>query len=467
MLCNQNFNMKNIPLEKNDDIELRIDSLSSEGQGVGRCEGFAVFVPFALPGEYVRAHIIKVMPNYAIGKLERVISASKERVEPECEVFGKCGGCSLMHLEYSAQKEAKRTQVRDALERLGGFKGVAVRETLGMENPSGYRNKGSFPVASINGVTELGFYSQHSHRMIPIHDCYIQNNSVLLAAIAVRDWARENGIEPYDETTRKGMLRHVVVRATSNAAKPSVMVTVVTKKRLAAAGTLVQALQRRVDGLASIINNINADNTNVIFGSEFHLLWGVGSINENVMGLNFEISAESFLQVNPEQTVKLYGTAIAMLAPEKTECIADVYCGIGTISLLLAEKCGEVCGIENVQAAIDNAKRNAKLNSIENVRFICGNAEDELPKLVSNGKKLNAVMVDPPRKGCEREALNAIIASGVNRMVYVSCNPATLARDCRILAENGGFEIKDVQPVDMFPMTHHVECVVLMSRVEK
>lgn len=455
--------MKNIPLEKNDDIELRIDSLSSDGQGVGRCEGFAVFVPLALPTEYVRAHIIKATPSYAIGKLERVITASKERVEPECEVFGRCGGCSLMHLEYQSQKEAKRTQVRDALERLGGFKGVAVRETIGMEDPSGYRNKGSFPVASINGVTELGFFSQHSHRIIPIHDCYIQNNAVLLSAIAVRDWARENGIEPYDETTHKGMLRHVVVRAASNTDGPSVMVTVVTKKRLAAADTLVQALQQRAPGVASIINNVNPYNTNVIFGSEFHLLWGVSSINENVMGLNFEISAESFLQVNPEQTVKLYSAAIAMLAPETDECIADVYCGIGTLSLLLAKKCGEVYGIENVQAAIENAKRNAKLNSVENVSFICGNAEDELPKLVSNGKKLNAVMVDPPRKGCEREALNAIISSGVKRMVYVSCNPATLARDCKILAENGGFEIKEVQPVDMFPMTHHVETCVLLS----
>ena len=449
------------PLARNDDVVLTVDSLGSEGQGVGRYEGFAVFVPGALPGETVHTHIIKVTSSYAVGKLTGIAVQSPQRVAPSCPLFSRCGGCSLQHMDYEAQLSFKQKVVSDAFKRLGGFNDVVVAKTLGMESPWHYRNKGSFPFASVNGVIETGFFAQRSHRIVPLEACPIEQESAILVALAVRQWARECGISVYEEESHKGILRHAMARIASDG---GVMAVVVTTGALPQAQKLVSLLKSKVPNLKSIIHNINSTQTNVILGSRYQTLWGDERIEHTLCGLAFSVSAASFLQVNTEQTEKLYETALAYLNPQGNETVADVYCGIGTISLMLAKRARRVIGIENVPQAVEDAKHNAEKNLIKNAEFLCGNAETVLPALVKDGVRLDAAIVDPPRKGCEEAALKAIAESGVNRLVYVSCNPSTLARDCRTLTELG-FEINSVQPVDMFPQTEHVETIALMLKM--
>ena len=450
-----------LPVEKNQQVTIEITALNSEGQGVGRVEGYAVFVPGALPGERVRALIIKAGSGYGVGKLLEVVTASPERVTPECPCESRCGGCTLQHLSYDAQLACKKKQVEDAFLRLGKFENVTVQPVLGMEEtPWQYRNKGSFPVGLLDGRVEIGFFAPRSHRLIPQQDCLIEKESVVLAAQTVRDWAEQYHIRPYDEETQKGLLRHVVARVTTAGV---VMVTVVAAGALPHKGELIDMLRSRVEGLKSIYLNINDAPTNVITGKTYQLLWGEATIEEELLGLKFTVHPASFLQVNSLQTQKLYQTALDLLELTGNEQIVDAYCGIGTISLLAAKHAKQVIGIETVAPAIEDAKKNAALNGIENVRFICAPAEEMLPKLVQQGEMLDALIADPPRKGCEKPFLDAVIASGVPKMAYVSCNPATLARDCRILAD-GGFTVEYIQPVDMFPHTAHVEAVVLLRR---
>lgn len=454
---------KRPPVRRNDDITLDITALGAEGQGIGRVEGYAVFVPGTLPGERVRAHIIKAGAGFGVAKLLEIETPAKERVFPPCAIFAQCGGCTLQHMEYSAQLRYKRQVVEDALRRIGGFADVAVPPVLGMEQPWQYRNKGSFPIANVNGRVEVGFFAPRSHRLIPTPDCLIQREPVLLAVLAVRDWANEYGVPAYDEETQKGLLRHVVAR-TANTGEA--MVTVVATGPLPHRQSLLQMLQERVEGLRSVYLNIHAAQTNVIMGEENILLWGQPQIVDRLCGLSFSISPASFLQVNPAQTERLYQSALDMLALTGNERVVDAYCGIGTITLLLARHAKEVVGIENVFEAVEDAKRNAEQNGIQNARFLCEAAEDALPALLGEGFTPDALLLDPPRKGAEEAFLHAVIQSGVGRLVYVSCNPATLARDCRVLSD-GGYRIEAVQPVDMFPHTVHVESVVLMSRVKE
>jgi 23S rRNA (uracil1939-C5)-methyltransferase len=430
-------------------------SLSSEGQGVGRSEGVAFFVPFALPGETVRAHIIKVEKRYCIAKIVEILEPSPDRVEPKCEAFAKCGGCAMMHLSYPEQLRAKTQIVRDCLERLGGVNDVCVCETLGMDDPWRYRNKGSFPFGFVDGAVAFGFYAERSHRLIPLFDCPIEDARVTAIARTVAEWANRNHIRVYDETTGKGCLRACVVRVTSTGER---MAVVVTKGDLPAKESLVRLLN-----VESLYHSRNDRQTNVIFGDRFSLLNGKPQIVEEQNGIRFLVSPQSFLQVNPMQTRVLYETAIRFLDPKPDETIADVYCGIGTISLAIAKHVGKVIGIECVPEAIEDAKKNAALNGVGNAEFLCGLAEDVLPSLVKNGMRPDAIVIDPPRKGCEEPVLSAIAESGVRRLVYVSCNPATLARDVKILS-SFGFSVQSVQPVDMFPHTQHVETVVLMTK---
>lgn len=443
------------PFQKNQELILNITGVTSEGQGVARHEGVAFFVPFALPGETVRAHIIKVEKRYCIAKVAELIQPSAHRVTPRCEAFEKCGGCALMHMEYPAQLRTKTQVVRDCLERLGGFSGIAVQDTIGMDNPWRYRNKGSFPFGFTDGVVAFGFYAERSHRLIPLFDCPIENAQITALARTAAEWANRNHVRVYDETTGKGVLRACMIRVTSTGER---MVVIVTKGELPAKDSLTKMLD-----VESLWHNRNDRNTNVILGDRFTLLKGKAQLTETQSDFSFAVSPQSFLQVNPEQTRKLYDTAIRLLDPKPDETIADVYCGIGTITLAIAKHAGKVIGIECVPEAIADAKRNAAANGIGNAEFICGLAEDVLPKLVQNGMRPDAVVIDPPRKGCEEPVLSAIAASGVERIVYVSCNPATLARDAKILCERG-YSICHVQPVDMFPHTQHVETVVLLSR---
>lgn len=450
-----------IPLRKNDDIILEITGLTSEGSGVGRFEGFAVFVPYTLPGETVSAHIIKVTSSYAVGKLNELILCSPDRTEPLCPTYLKCGGCSLQHMSYEAQLVFKQGVVRDALERIGGLSGIEVKPAIGMDDPSRYRNKGSFPFASVDGKTCWGLYAQRSHRLIEMDDCIIERECTVKAAKATAEWADRYSVSPYDEITGSGILRHVVTRECSE----GTAVCVVTTGELPHEDELISIIRKGLPSVKSIVHNINSRNTNVICGDRNRLLWGSSAVVERLNGLDFEVSQESFLQVNPVQTKRLYSLAVDGLNLSGSETVADIFCGIGTITLMLAKKASNAIGIEYVKRAVEDARKNAVINGIENAEFHCGAAEEILPRLIDEGRRLDCVVLDPPRKGADSAVLNAIAASGAKRVSYISCNPATLARDVKILSEHG-YNVESVQPVDMFPFTRHVETVVLLSKLK-
>lgn len=450
-------------LERNADIELTINGLGSDGQGIGRHEGFAVLVPGALPDERVKAHVIKPGKSYAIAKLVEIIEKSPARMEPVCPVFGRCGGCQLMHLDYGEQLSHKRLEVENALRRIGGFKDIEVKPVIGMETPLRYRNKASFPFADIAGEARFGFYAPRSHRLVPLADCPIQQEGLPACARAVAKWANAHHIPAYDEVTGKGTLRHVVARGNKAG---EIMAAIVTNGALPHKEELIATLREEVPGLASIIHNRNDKNTNVIFDAQFTPLWGRDTLEETICGYKFDVSAASFLQVNPAQTEKLYREVEALLPEDGNASIADVYCGTGTITLLAAKKAKKTVGIECVAEAVADARRNAKKNGVANAEFVCGDAAVELKKLAESGFSPDTIILDPPRKGCNPAVLDAIAESSASRVVYVSCDPATLARDCKLLCERG-FALLSVRPVDMFPQTGHVECVVLMSRAEK
>ena len=448
--------MNGTPVKKNEELELTIDSVTLEGAGVGRVDGFALFVPGALAGERVRMHVIKVTASYAVGKLMEVVEPSPHRMEPRCPVYAKCGGCAFDHVTYEEELRIKERHVADALTRLGGLTDVHIRPIIGMDRPERYRNKGAFPYGLTDKGPAFGFYAPRSHRLVPVQDCLIEQESVCCAVNAVKAWAEENHIPPYDEGTGKGCLRHAVARVTTSG---ELMAVIVTRGDLPHKKELIDAMSFA----DSVYWNRNDRNTNVIFGDRFTQLSGRPTLRETLCGLDFEVSPRSFLQVNPVQTQRLYGAALELLSPQPDETVADVYCGIGTISLLLARKAGQVVGVEVVPEAVENARENAARNGIQHASFLCAPAEEALPKLVAQGQTIDCLTVDPPRKGCDPQVIDAILASDAKRMVYVSCNPATLARDVKLLTA-GGFIVRTVQPVDMFPRCGHVETVVLMSR---
>ncbi len=444
------------PVEKNDEIVVSIESLTNEGQGVARVNGFAVFVIGALAGEEVRAHVIKVLPAYAVAKAVEIIKPSPDRVAPACPVFAQCGGCTLWHLRYPAQLRQKQQWVADALTRLGGFSNLPMQPIAGMDDPTRYRNKGSFPFGIAGGAAVFGFFAERSHRLVPFSDCPIQDARIVDAARRVAAWANACGIPVYDEATGDGQLRHVVARTT---AEGELMVVVVTKGQLKKKDDLLSFLE----DCDSVWHNENPKQTNVVFGEKFTLLSGKPALTETIGEKRFSVGPQSFLQINRIQTQTLYDTAREFLAAKPSEIIIDAYCGVGTISLTIAEDCARVIGIEQVAPAVEDAKANAAANGIKNAEFLCGSVEDVLPSLIAKGEQIDAIVLDPPRKGCEETALEAIAKSAANRVVYVSCNPATLARDCKYLASRG-FALSAVRPVDMFPQTCHVETVVRMER---
>ena len=450
--------MNKLPLQKNDEMELTIDSVTLEGAGVGRVDGFAVFVPGALTGERVRIHVIKVNASYAVGKLLEVLEPSIHRIAPQCPAYAKCGGCAFGHVTYEEELRVKERQVAESLTRLGGLKDIPLRPIIGMDQPERYRNKGAFPYGMTDKGPAFGFYAPRSHRLVPVEDCPIEQESVCHAVKAVKSWAERFHISSYDEGTGKGCLRHAVARVTTGR---ELMAVIVSHGDLPHRKELVDALSFA----DSVYWNRNDRNTNVIFGDSFTLLSGKATLRETLCGLDFEVSPRSFLQVNPVQTQKLYRAALELLSPQPHETVADVYCGIGTISLLLARQAEKVIGIEVVPEAVENAKENAARNSIQNASFLCAPAEEALPKLVADGRGIDCLTVDPPRKGCDPQVIDAILASGARRMVYVSCNPATLSRDVKLLTA-GGFSVQTVQPVDMFPRCGHVETVCLLTYTE-
>lgn len=455
---------KQVPVEKGKSYEIEIHTLGTSGEGVGRYEDFTVFVPYALPGEKVRAVITEVKKTYAKARLTEILKKSADRVEPICSIYNQCGGCQLQHLDYMAQLKAKRQQVIDAVTRIGGQKDVFVEPTLGATNPWNYRNKMQFPVGREKGKTIIGCFAQGSHEIIDTRDCHIQKEGNNEIVNAVRDIITELRIPVYDEDKHTGVVRHVVGRV---GGKGELMVVIVTAtKQLPREKEFVKALRRSLPHVVSVHQNIQTYRNNVIMGRETKLLWGKPTILDRIGRLTFHISPRSFFQVNTAQAEVLYNKALEFANLKGEETVIDAYCGTGTITLFLAQKAHEVYGIEIVKPAILDAQKNARDNNVRNAEFIVGDATEVMPRLYKQGVRADVVVVDPPRAGCTETVLKTFANMHPERIVYVSCNPASLARDLAIL-EPLGYKAQKVQPVDMFPMTSHVETVVLISRVKE
>ncbi len=441
---------------------VEIIGLGHSGEGVGRFQDFTIFVPQALPGEVVEVQVSEVKKNYAKAKLTGVKQASAERVEPLCSVYQSCGGCQLQHLSYAGQLNAKRQQVVDAVTRIGKLADVAVHPTLGAANPWYYRNKMQFPVGKAGGKVAVGCYSQGTHAIINTENCCIQHAVNNTIADQVRRIVTEFNIPTYDERTGEGVIRHVMGRV--GTATGEVMVALVTAvDKLPSQEKVIAALRQAIPGLTSIVQNVNPKRGNIIMGETTRTIWGKDTITDKLGDLTFHISARSFFQVNTEQTVLLYGKAVEYAGLTGQETVIDAYCGTGTITLFLAGQAAKVYGIEIVKPAIADAWQNAQTNKIENVEFIAGDAVEVMPELYRNGVRPEVIVVDPPRAGCEPKVLETFVKMKPERIVYVSCNPASLARDLAILAEQG-YQTMEIQPVDMFPHTHHVECVAKLIR---
>lgn len=451
-----------VPVQRNQVVELNIHGLGHTGEGVGKYEGFTVFVPGALPGETVKAKITKVQKTYSNGRLLDIVSGTPDRAEAPCPIFDKCGGCHLQHMSYEAQLRYKRQSVVDAMERIGKLENVKVHETLGMENPWEYRNKAQVPLGEIDGRLAVGFYAPRSHDIIEMESCGIQHPYNDDIVHTTKEIMQELGIKHYDEESGRGLVRHIIGRVGFHTGE-TMVVLVTNGRKIPNGDVLVSRLQQRVPHLVSIVQNINTESTNVIFGDETLILWGKDTITDTIGDIKFDISARSFFQVNPIQTEVLYAKALEYAKLTGDETVIDAYCGIGTISLFLAQKAKAVYGVEIVPEAIEDARKNAQLNGMENVQFAVGEAEVVIPEWYSRGIKADVMVVDPPRKGCDEKLLATIAEMKPERVVYVSCNPGTLARDLRYLEDNG-YKTVEVQPVDMFPHTFHVECCSLLVR---
>ncbi|MBR6401474.1 MAG: 23S rRNA (uracil(1939)-C(5))-methyltransferase RlmD [Firmicutes bacterium] len=442
-----------------------ITGLGTNGEGIGKTDGFTVFVNGALPGEKVEVLLMKVKKNYAYGKLVRLIKPSKSRVKPACSLAGKCGGCSIQHMDYAAQLEYKQNMVRENLRRIGGFEDVEVKPVIGMTEPYFYRNKEQYPVRSgKNGSIDIGFYAPASHRVVDCGRCLISHRGNERVISAVRSFMLKNGVKPYNEEEHSGTVRHILIR---NGTKTNELMVclVVNAERFTLKKQLTEALSG-LEGLKSIVINYNTQKTNVILGQECETIYGSDCISDYIGSLRFEISPLSFFQVNPVQTERLYDTALDFAALTGSETVIDAYCGIGTITLFLAQRAKQVYGIEIVPQAIENARKNAQNNHVENVEFIRGKSEEEVPALYAKrGISPDVMVVDPPRKGCDEALLSMLIKMSPKRIVYVSCDSATLARDLKILCGEGGYSLAKVQPVDMFPHSMHIENVVLLCRI--
>lgn len=450
---------KQVSIEKNHYVELTIDGLSHEGLGVGKVQGFTLFVKDALPGERIKAKIVKKKKHFGFGRLIEVLEESPHRAEPPCPIYDQCGGCQLQHLSYAEQLIQKEKQVRDNLQRIAGLdmSQVNIHPTLGMDKPWRYRNKAQVPIGETEGGLVGGFYRQGTHEIIDMQECLIQHEQNDQVIQRVKEIASEINVKAYDEKTHHGLLRHVVVKY--GFSTQELMIVLITNGgKIPQSDQLITRLRDEFTHLKSIVQNINTKRTNVIFGDKTILLWGEEYIHDYIGNIRFAISARSFYQVNPTQTKVLYDKALEYADLQGNETVIDAYCGIGTISLFLAQKAKKVLGVEIVPEAIADAKRNARLNNFNNVEFAVGEAEKVIPWWQAQGIMADVIVVDPPRKGCEESLLQTIIEMKPKRVVYVSCNPATLARDLKILAA-GGFKTKEVQPVDMFPHTSHVECV--------
>ncbi|MCJ8014099.1 23S rRNA (uracil(1939)-C(5))-methyltransferase RlmD [Paenibacillus sp. KQZ6P-2] len=487
-----------LPVSKNDEAVIDIIGMNHDGEGVGRAEGYTLFVSGALPGEKVRVKVLKTKKQYGYAKLLELVESSSDRIAAPCPIYDQCGGCQLQHMDYTAQLAWKRQLVVDNLMRIGklqvsgepvlrreqeganqestgassqtgsvpGSDGMLVHPTLGMREPWRYRNKAQVPMGVTEGGLVGGFYARGSHRIIDMEACLIQHESNDEVVARVKAIGRKLGISAYDEESGQGLLRHVVVKVAFRTGE--MMIVLVTNgNKIPHLDEWIQEIRAELPSVVSICQNVNKKQTNVIFGDTTRVLWGREVIYDYIGDVKFAISARSFYQVNPAQTEVLYGKTVEYAQLTGKEKVIDAYCGIGTISLFLAQHAGKVYGVEIVPEAIEDARRNAELNGMTNVTFEVGASEDVIPTWKEQGIEADVIVVDPPRKGCDPRLLETILEMKPERVVYVSCNPSTLARDLRVL-EDGGYQAVEVTPVDMFPWTVHVESVaVLVRKAEK
>ena len=453
-------------LKKDDTLEMVIEDIGEDGEGIGKANGIALFVKDALIGDHILAKVMKMKKNYGYARLMEIITPSPWRVEPKCTISRQCGGCQLQALSYEKQLEFKREKVLNHLKRIGGFTDITVEPVIGMEEPYHYRNKAQYPIGyDKNGKLTAGFYAARTHSLVPVTHCYIgaeQNDEILNKILLVME---ENHINPYDEASHRGQIRHILIRV-GNTTKEIMVCIVINGKKLQFQEKFIQALSA-LENMTSISININQQRTNVILGDTTKTIWGSDKITDYIGDVKYAISPQSFYQVNAIQTKKLYDKVMEYADLQGNETVWDLYCGIGTISLFLAQKAKKVYGVEIVPQAIADAKENAALNNFENTEFFTGKAEEVLPKLYSENKEtVDVIIVDPPRKGCEMSLLETMLSMQPKRIVYVSCDSATLARDLKYLCATD-YDITKVQPVDLFCHTGHVETVILMTHCSK
>lgn len=454
---------KTLQFAKNEVLPLEVTGYTAEGSGVGHAGGAAVFVPGAAVGDTLQVRILKTAKTYAYGKIESVVSPSPDRVAPGCPGFGRCGGCVFRHITYAAECRAKEQRVRDAVRRIAGLDPALVRPIAAAPAPDRYRNKAQFPLG-LDGQGNLtaGFYAPHSHRIVPCADCLLQPPAFTAAIEAVRQWHRETGDSVYDERTGKGRLRHLYLRAAM--AQGGVMAClVVNGNGVHREDRLTALLRERVPGLCSVVINSNRAQTNVVLGPACRTVWGEDALTDTLCGLRFSISPHSFYQVNRDQAERLYGLAAQYAGLTGRETLLDLYCGTGTIGLSMAARAKRVLGVEVVPAAVADARENARRNGIRNAEFRCADAAQAAAQLRAQGLCPDVVVLDPPRKGCGEALVRTVAGMAPARVVYVSCDPATLARDLKIF-DACGYVLREATPVDMFPRTAHVETIALLQR---
>ena len=451
-------------LNKNDIVEVEIVDLTHEGAGVAKVNGFVFFVDNALPGEVIKMRVLKLKKNIGFGKVEEHVTLSPNRNQDIDATYLRSGIADFGHMTYEEQLKFKRKQVVDNLYKTAGISDVEVAETLGMETPYAYRNKAQVPVRRVKGQLETGFYRKNSHDLIPIEDFLIQDKEIDKLIVFVRDLLRRYDLKPYDEKEQTGLIRHLVVRR-GHYSGQMMLVFVTTRPKIFRIDQIIAKITETFPNVVSIIQNINDKNTNAIFGKEFRTLYGQDTITDSMLGNDYEISAQSFYQVNTEMAEKLYQTAIDFSDLNSDSIVIDAYSGIGTIGLSFAKQVKEVYGVEVIETAVEDAKKNAERNGITNAHYVADSAENAMAKWSKDGIKPDVIIVDPPRKGLTESFIKASVAMQPEKITYVSCNPATMARDIKLYQELG-YELKKVQPVDLFPQTHHVETVALLSKLD-
>ncbi|HHH8323239.1 TPA: 23S rRNA (uracil(1939)-C(5))-methyltransferase RlmD [Streptococcus pneumoniae] len=451
-------------LKKNDIVEVEIVDLTHEGAGVAKVDGLVFFVENALPSEKILMRVLKVNKKIGFGKVEKYLVQSPHRNQDLDLAYLRSGIADLGHLSYPEQLKFKTKQVKDSLYKIAGIADVEVAETLGMEHPVKYRNKAQVPVRRVNGVLETGFFRKNSHNLMPLEDFFIQDPVIDQVVVALRDLLRRFDLKPYDEKEQSGLIRNLVVRR-GHYSGQIMVVLVTTRPKVFRVDQLIEQVIKQFPEIVSVMQNINDQNTNAIFGKEWRTLYGQDYITDQMLGNDFQIAGPAFYQVNTEMTEKLYQTAIDFAELKKDDVVIDAYSGIGTIGLSVAKHVKEVYGVELIPEAVENSKKNAQLNNISNAHYVCDTAENAMKNWLKDGIQPTVILVDPPRKGLTESFIKASAQTGADRIAYISCNVATMARDIKLYQELG-YELKKVQPVDLFPQTHHVETVALLSKLD-